>query len=57
MNTYVSVPGLTCLDAGAVVELVAGGTLALELSVGSGGGGRAVGADTGVAVPGLGQTQ
>lgn len=34
VREYVSVPGITCLDAGVVVELVAGGTLALELSVG-----------------------
>lgn len=48
---------LTSLDAGVVLELVARGTLALQLSVGHGNGWGAVRADTGVSVAGLRQTQ
>ncbi len=45
---------LTSLYAGVVLELVAGGTLALQLSTGHGYSRSAVGADAGVPVAGLG---
>lgn len=48
---------LTSLDAGGVVELVAGGTLALQLSIGHGNSRGTVRADAGVSVAGLRQTQ
>lgn len=48
---------LTGLDAGVVLELVAGGTLALQLSVGHGYGRGAIWTHTGVSVSGLRQTQ
>lgn len=48
---------LTCLDAGGVLELVASGTLALQLPVGHGYSWGTVWADTGVLVAGLWQTQ
>lgn len=48
---------LTSLDACVVLELVADGTLALQLSVGHGYSRGTVWADTGVSVAGLRQTQ
>lgn len=48
---------LTRLDAGGVLELVASGTLALQLPVGHGYGWGTVRADTGVSEAGLWQTQ
>lgn len=48
---------LTSLDAGVVPELVAAGTLALQVSVGQGCGRGAVRADAGVPLVGLRQTQ
>jgi len=47
----------TCLDAGGVLELVARGALTRKLPVSPGYSGRAIGADTGVAVSGQGETQ
>ena len=48
---------LTSFDAGVVLELIAGWTLALQLSVGRGYSRGTVWADTGVSVAGLRQTQ
>ena len=48
---------LTRLDAGVVFQQVSGGTLALHLSVRHGDGGGSVGADAGVPMAGLRQTQ
>lgn len=48
---------LTGLDAAVVLELVASGTLALQLPVGHGYNRGTVWADTGVSVAGLRQTQ
>ena len=48
---------LTSLDAGVVDQLVVGGALTPQLAAGQGGGGDSVGADTGVAVPRLGEAE
>lgn len=48
---------ITCLDTGVVLELVASGTLALQLTTGHGYSWSTFGADTSVSVARLRQTQ